>query len=59
MSLLGTIQTDIIEKIIGLLEGTNIYTTSAPKKLSLSVPEALARKLKYEKSREHSQLQEF
>lgn len=49
MSLLGTIQTDIIEKIIGLLEGTNIYTTSAPKKLSLSVPEALARKLKYEK----------
>jgi peptidoglycan hydrolase-like protein with peptidoglycan-binding domain len=40
----------IVEKIIGLLEGTTVYTTNAPLNLTITIPDAqktLAKKLKY------------
>ena len=40
----------VVEQIIGLLEGTTVYTTNAPLNLTITIPEAqktLAKKLKY------------
>lgn len=40
----------VVERIIGLLDGTTVYTTNAPVGLTINIPEsqkALARKLKY------------
>lgn len=40
----------VIEKIIGLLEGTTVYATNAPLNLTIAIPEAqktLAKKVKY------------
>ena len=36
-----------VEQIIGLLDGTTIYTTNAPANLTLTIPDALSKKLKY------------
>jgi Tc toxin complex TcA C-terminal TcB-binding domain/Neuraminidase-like domain/Salmonella virulence plasmid 28.1kDa A protein len=36
-----------VEQIVALLEGTSSYTTNAPASLTLTIPEALAKKLKY------------
>lgn len=45
-------EADTVEKIIGLLEGTNTFTTNAPKNLDFTLPEisSLKNKLKYEKN---------
>ena len=37
----------IIEKVLGLLMGTTIYTTNAPTNLNIDIPESLIKKLKY------------
>jgi hypothetical protein len=40
----------VVEQIIGLLEGTTVYTTNAPLNLTINIPESqktLAKKLKY------------
>lgn len=40
----------VVEQIIGLLEGTTVYTTNAPLNLTITIPElqkTLAKKLKY------------
>ncbi|HEU5407130.1 MAG TPA: neuraminidase-like domain-containing protein, partial [Nitrospira sp.] len=36
-----------VEKILGLLEGTAVYTTNAPANLTITIPDALGKKLKY------------
>ncbi|MCE7914541.1 MAG: hypothetical protein DYH15_07630 [Nitrosomonas sp. PRO4] len=45
-------ETGIVEKIIGLLEGTNALTTNAPKNMDFILPDAksLKAKLKYDKT---------
>jgi len=45
-------ETGIVEKIVGLLEGTNALTTNAPKNMDFILPEAksLKAKLKYDKT---------
>jgi len=45
-------ETGIVEKIIGLLEGTNVFTTNAPKNLDITLldTQALKKKLKYYKT---------
>lgn len=45
-------ETSIVEKIIGLLEGTNTFTTNAPKNLSFTILDTntLKNKLKYDKT---------
>ncbi len=40
----------VVEKIIGLLEGTMVYTTNAPANLPIIMPDDLAKKLKYNSS---------
>lgn len=42
-------ETSVVERIIGLLEGTTVYTTGAPTGLSISIPSSstLSKKLKY------------
>lgn len=40
-------ETTIVEKIIGLLEGTTVYTTNAPVDATIVIPDALAKKVKY------------
>lgn len=44
-------ETSIVEKIIGFLEGTNVFTTNAPKNMDFTLPDtkALKAKLKYDK----------
>ncbi|WP_136667959.1 neuraminidase-like domain-containing protein [Flavobacterium sp. H122] len=44
-------ETDIIEKVIGILEGSNIYITNAPKNIvyTLAEDKTLHKKLKYDK----------
>lgn len=37
----------VVEQILGLLEGTTIYTTNAPVNQTITIPEALAKRLKY------------
>lgn len=37
----------VVEQIIGLLDGTTVYTTNAPANLTITVPDALSKKLKY------------
>src|SRR5207302_64253 len=37
----------IVEQIVGLLEGTTIYTTNAPANLTITIPDTLSKKLKY------------
>jgi len=37
----------VVEQIIGLLEGTTIYTTNAPANQVITIPETLSNKLKY------------
>jgi len=37
-----------VEQIIGLLDGTNIYTTNAPADLTITIPPSLVAKVKYE-----------
>ncbi len=37
----------VVEQIIGLLEGTTIYTTNAPANQTISVPDNLAAKIQY------------
>jgi hypothetical protein len=37
----------VVEQILGVLEGTTVYTTNAPANLTITIPDALARKLKY------------
>lgn len=37
----------VVEQILGLLEGTTIYTTNAPADQTINIPDTLARKLKY------------
>lgn len=37
----------VVEQILGLLEGTSVYTADAPAKLSITIPEELAKKLQY------------
>lgn len=39
-----------VEKIIGLLEGTTVYTTNAPANLVITLPDDLAKRLKYSSS---------
>ncbi len=40
-------EASIVEKIIGLLEGTMVYTTNAPVDTTITIPDALAVKIKY------------
>ena len=40
----------VVEQIIGLLEGTTVYTTNAPANLPIIIPDDLAKKLKYNSS---------
>ena len=40
-------ETQIVEQIIGLLEGTSVYTTNAPSGLTVMIPEQLSGKLFY------------
>jgi hypothetical protein len=40
----------VVEQIIGLLEGTTVYTTNAPANQSVTIPDELAKKLKYSSS---------
>lgn len=44
--------TGIVEKMIGVLEGTNTFTTNAPKNLDFTIPDTktLKAKLKYDKT---------
>lgn len=44
-------ESSIVEKIMGMLEGTNVFTTNAPKDLDVTLPETatLNVKLKYDK----------
>ena len=37
-----------VERILGLLEGTSVYATNAPANLTLTIPESLANKLRYD-----------
>jgi hypothetical protein len=37
----------VVDRIVGLLEGTTVYSTNAPANLSITIPDALANKLKY------------
>lgn len=37
----------VVEQIIGLLEGTTVYTTNAPANLTITIPQSLSTKLKY------------
>lgn len=37
----------VVEEILGVLEGTHVYTTNAPANLTLTIPEELASKLQY------------
>ncbi len=37
----------VVEQIIGLLDGTTVYTTNAPSNLTITIPDALSKKLKY------------
>ena len=37
----------VVEKIIALLDGTTIYTTNAPSGQTITIPDSLAKKLKY------------
>jgi hypothetical protein len=37
----------VVEQIVGLIDGTTIYSTNAPANLALTIPAALATKLKY------------
>ena len=43
----------VVEQIIGLLEGTTVYTTNAPPDLTISLPDTdtLSKKLKYSDQR--------
>lgn len=45
-------ETSIVEKVIGILEGTNLFTTNAPKNMDFILPDAksLKAKLKYDKA---------
>ena len=51
----------VLDRIVGLLEGTTLYTTNAPANKNITVPEALAKKLKYnypkEATQQHANLQ--
>ena len=40
-------EASIVEKIIGLLEGTAVYTTNAPVDTTIVIPDTLAKKIKY------------
>jgi len=40
-------EASVVEGIMGLLEGSTVYTTNAPAKLSIAIPEGLAKKFKY------------
>jgi hypothetical protein len=42
----------VVEQIVGLLEGTAIYSTNAPANQSVTVPDALQSKLKYNNQRD-------
>ncbi|WP_432409200.1 neuraminidase-like domain-containing protein [Wukongibacter sp. M2B1] len=44
-------ETEIVEKIVGILEGTNVYIANAPKNLEFTLPDTstLKNKLKYDK----------
>jgi hypothetical protein len=42
----------VVAQILGLLEGTTIYTTNAPANLTLTIPDDLANKLKYNNQKE-------
>ncbi|MBS7253967.1 Tc toxin subunit A-related protein [Flavobacterium branchiicola] len=44
-------ETDIVEKVIGILEGTNVFITNAPKNIAFTLAEdkTLQNKLKYDK----------
>ncbi len=37
----------VVDQIIGLLEGTTVYTTNAPANQTITIPDALAKKIKY------------
>ena len=37
----------VVEQILGLLEGTTVYTTNAPANQTINIPDILANKLKY------------
>lgn len=37
----------VVEQIIAVLDGTTVYTTHAPANLTITIPDALAKKLKY------------
>jgi hypothetical protein len=37
----------VVEQVIGLLEGTTVYSTNAPANLTITIPDALSKKLKY------------
>lgn len=37
----------VVENILGLLEGTTVYTTNAPAKLAITIPDSLTKKLVY------------
>ncbi|QYR21089.1 hypothetical protein KZ483_25785 [Paenibacillus sp. sptzw28] len=45
-------ETGIVDKIIGILEGTNVFTTNAPKNVDFTLPDTqtLKNKLKYDKT---------
>ncbi|MGZ3823021.1 MAG: hypothetical protein ACXVB6_20680, partial [Mucilaginibacter sp.] len=45
-------ESDTVEKIMGILEGTNVYTNKAPKDLDFTLPDSstLKKKLKYDKT---------
>ena len=44
-------ETEIVEKILGILEGTNTFTTNAPRSLEFTIPDtkSLKNKLRYDK----------
>lgn len=37
----------VVEQIVGLLEGTTVYSTNAPVNLTITIPDTLSKKLKY------------
>ena len=37
----------VVEQIVGLLDGTTAYSTNAPANLTITIPDALSKKLKY------------
>lgn len=42
----------VVERIVGLLEGSTVYTTNAPANLAITIPDELSKRLKYNNQKE-------